>query len=263
MRGTRKHVDMGRLREALRGPGADTRSWIASARVDDDPDAIRWDDALGWIVDVTFYGGSLDQEGPVACRLGGAFAQDGATRSDPPTRGAEVLVALPSGDPNADPIIVARLHNTSEPVPLTIFGLPITEATALLAHLLVSPLGLQQEYALAARLRALKWLIEGGSVALAGTVQLGVTVLPDGSVVPPTQPMLRGADFTGATLGQLVSALSTFAGALGPAIALLAPAAIPAAAVTALGTAATDLATQLAAFQTAAVGNLSTQVAGE
>jgi len=266
MRRNRKHIDMGRLREALKGPGADTRTWIATARVDDDPDAIRWDSALGWIVDVTFYGGSLDQEGPVACKLGGAFAQAGATRSEPPGRGTEVLVALPSGDPNASPTIISRLHNSDETVPTTIFGLPITEVTALLAHILVSPLGLQQEYALAARLRALAWLVEGGSIALAGTVALGVTVLPTGAIVPPTQPMLRGADFTGATLGELVAALTSFAAAVATAfgtIAIAAPAGGAPAATSITTIALPALQAALASFQAAAVANLSTKVAGE
>jgi hypothetical protein len=266
MRRQRKHIDMGRLREAMRGPDADTRTWIATARVDDDVDAIRWDTALGWIVDVTIYGGSLDQEGPIACKLGGTFAQDGATRSDPPARGAEVLVALPAGDANASPTIIARLHNQADAVPTTIFGLPITEVTALLAHILVSPLGLQQEYALAARLRALAWLIEGGSIAFAGTVALGVAVLPDGSVVPPTQPMLRGADFTGATLGELVAALTSFAAAVATAfgtIAIAAPAGGAPAATSITTIALPALQAALASFQAAAAANLSTKVAGE
>jgi len=259
----RRNIDMGRLREALRGPDVDTRVWLATATVDNDPDAIRWEAESGWIVDVTFYGGPLDGDGPVACRLAATYAAAGATRSDPPSGGDEVIVSITDGDPNSNPIIVARLHNQSVPPPALIFGLPITEVTALLAHILVSPLGLQEEYALPARLKALSWLLEGVSLALAGTVALGVTTLPDGSVVPPTQPMLRGADFTGATLGQLLTALNTFALALGPAIALLAPAAVPAPAVTALGTAATALGNALTSFQAAAVANLSTRVVGE
>ena len=248
--GRRKYVDMGRLREALAGPGADTRVWIAAARVDDDVDAMRWEPDIGWLVDVTFYGGTLDGVGPVCCRMAGDFASAGATRSDPVARRDEVVVAINDGDPNANPVIIGFAHNSDMAVPATIFGLPVDEALVLLNHVLVSPHGLMEEYALAARQRALSWLLEGLTIALAGQVSLGVTTLPTGEVVPPTQPMIRGADFTGATLGLLVTALNTYATAVGVAV--------PAAAG-----AATALATALQGFQLAAVGNLSTRVVGE
>ena len=107
----RRNFDMGRIREAMRGPGADTRVWVATARIDGDEDAREWDPELGWLVDVTFYGGALDQEGPVPCKLGAAFAQNGGTKADPPGLGCEVLVAITDGDGNSNPVIVARMHN--------------------------------------------------------------------------------------------------------------------------------------------------------
>jgi hypothetical protein len=144
--------DFGRMREGLRGPGIDTRVWIAMARVDDDPDAIRYsppdgeDGAVGWIVDVTFQGGPLDQDGPVPCRVGASFAGDGALRSDPPSRGCEVAVLIPEGDPNASPTIIAQLSNDDGcPVPGEVNGRTLDEEKALATHVLRTPHGIEEQ----------------------------------------------------------------------------------------------------------------------
>jgi hypothetical protein len=134
----RRRVDFGRLREASAGPGADPRVWIALGRIDDDEDAVRWEDELGWVVDVTFSGGGLDQEGPVACRVTSAFGGDGLGRSEPPARGVVVVVAIPEGDPNTEPTVLGYLAGPGCAPPSAVNGDDITETKALGTHLLVS-----------------------------------------------------------------------------------------------------------------------------
>lgn len=134
----RRRIDMQRLRDATRGPGADTRTWVALGVVDDDDDAIRWETPWGWIVDVTIQGGPLDQE-TIPCRVPLPFAGDARTQSAPIARGVEVLLLLPEGDPNAMPIAWGMLHNERAPVPDTVNGDDLDEALATSTHVLVTP----------------------------------------------------------------------------------------------------------------------------
>ena len=203
----RRNVDMGRLREAIRGPGADTRVWLATARIDDDPDAISFDSEIGWIIDVTFYGGPLDQEGPVPCKLGEVFAQQFATKSDPPGRGCEVLVAITDGDANSNPIIVARMHNAGGcEVPLLVNFTPITEGYALANHIVVTPHGADEQYGGDRRVTAPSQLLEAETVVqlAAPAVFLGgtpATILTP--AIPPADVAVLGA--------ALLTALNTYA----------------------------------------------------
>lgn len=133
-------LNTGRIREATKGPGSDTRVWAAVARVDDDPDARRWDPVLGWLVDVTFQGGPLDQEGPVPCRVAASYAaRNGRGRSEPPELGAVVAVLLPEGNPNAEPIILGALYAEDAPAP------DQSEADAEARHLLRTEHGVRIE----------------------------------------------------------------------------------------------------------------------
>lgn len=141
----RRRIDLGRLRAAVSGPNVDTRTWISMARVDDDEDAIRWDDALGWIADVTMAGGSLDQEGPIACRVTGPFVGNAKGSNEPVTRGQLVLVTLPEGDLNAAPVIVGALFTPDLPVPSSVNGIAVDEDVALATHILVTEHDVQQQ----------------------------------------------------------------------------------------------------------------------
>ena len=234
----RRNVDMGRLRAAMRGPGADTRVWLAAARVDDDPDAISWDTSLGWIVDVTFYGGPLDQEGPVPCRMGMPFAQDGATKSDPPSPDCQVLVAITDGDANSGPVIVGRIHNAGDcSPPATVNTYPIDEDEALATHIVVTPNGAQEQYGDDRQVSASNQTLEaeGTNQIASPAIWLG------GSAATAATPAIPPIDF--AVLGiPLVTALNTYAAALG-AGAPAAPVtkAEAAAAATALATALTTV----------------------
>lgn len=127
----RRAPDIGRIGQATRAPGNDTRTWIAKARVDDDPDAIRWaggdtdDGPKGWLVDVTFVSGPLTNVGPVVCRL---MTMGG--RVEPIARGALVVVELSEGSPNAEPVIVGQLFTPDQPPPQTVNGDTIVETDA-------------------------------------------------------------------------------------------------------------------------------------
>lgn len=136
---------MGRLRELVKGPGIDTRTWLFYARVDDDDEAVRWDAEVGWLVDVTVVGGQLDGEGPVACRVAWPYAASGAANSSPVQRGVLVACVLPEADLNGTPVIVGMLSTSGEPVPETVNGQDIDEAYAKATHIFVTEYDVQQE----------------------------------------------------------------------------------------------------------------------
>jgi hypothetical protein len=206
--------------------------------VDDDPDAIRLEPGVGWVADVTFNGGPLDQEGPVACRISSRFATSGGTGLDPISRGCEVLVVLSEGDPNASPTIVGQVHNAGGcELPGSVNGLSIDEALALVTHILKTPHGLEEEY--------------GGDIRVAtpGTHRL-LGQLIELAELGATQSYVRGDTFAAALTALLAvvaaesTAAASAAGALG-GIPVLSPAAP---ALTAWGTAATATATAVQDF---------------
>jgi len=124
-------LDIGRLAALLAGPGSDTRSWIAMARVDDDPDAVRFDDGYGWIVDITFVSGELSGEGPVTARVLSPFGGADNGMQPPVSRNTEVVVAITDGDPNTQCVIIGCLHNPENSAfPATVNGETVNEAYA-------------------------------------------------------------------------------------------------------------------------------------
>jgi len=124
----RRPVDVERLSRAVSRPGIDPRAWVATARVDDTGEAVRWSTEAGWVIDVTFYGGALDQQGEVPCRaLNRSGGGDGYGEYYPPTIGCEALVVIPDGAPDAGPVVLGGLDNGDGCVPpSTINGLPIS-----------------------------------------------------------------------------------------------------------------------------------------
>lgn len=142
----RRSLDLGRLREAMAAPGSDPRSWVVLARVDDDDDAVRWEEGYGWIADVTFTFGDMSGEGPIACRVSSAFGGDGKASISPVERGSEVAVLLPGGDPMTAPLIVGVAFNSQDVrVPEEVNGQTIDEDFAKGNHILVTPHSVQQE----------------------------------------------------------------------------------------------------------------------
>lgn len=130
----------------MAGPGADPRSWVVLARVDDDDDAVRWEPDVGWLADVTFAFGDLAGEGPIVCRVSSAFGGDRQGAFSPVARGAEVSVLLAGGDPMTAPIIVGVAFNAQDVrAPETVNGQDIDEDFAAANHIVVTPHSVQQE----------------------------------------------------------------------------------------------------------------------
>jgi hypothetical protein len=240
----RKQIDFGRLREALAGPRSDTRSWLAMARVDDDPDAVQFIDGFGWVADVTFISGDIAGEGPIPCRVLSFFGEPQQATLPPVALGAEVLVAIPDGDINVQPVIVGYLHNpTDSPIPTTVNGESVNEAYAATTLISKTSSSLNAEFGPTVRASAqTKASLEAPSVALADQ--------------NATQPFVRGLDYQSAEQ-QLVAALNAYALALGP------PGPVVPVTTAMTGPAATALGTALLSFLSAVSTSLSTRVRGE
>lgn len=143
---TRGRLDFGRLREAIAGPGIDPRTWVTTGRVDNDPEALRWEPPFGWVADVTFTGGALDGDGPNPCRVASWLAGAGNSAAPPPLLGAEVLVVVPEGNPNANPVIVGAMHGgDGNEAPTSVNGDDIDTAYAAANLILVTDKGVDQQ----------------------------------------------------------------------------------------------------------------------
>lgn len=241
---TKGKLDFGRLRLAISGPGVDPRTWVTTGRVDDDPAAIRWEEPFGWVVDVTFTGGALDGDGPNPCRVASWLAGQDQAFSAPQLRNAEVIVVVPEGNPNTNPIIIGMIHNGDDnAAPLEVNGTPVTQDYALANQIAVTPGGVDQQI--------------GGDVRVkAGGVNRQLAPLVELAEQGASQQYLRGNDYTSAeaaylaALSTVITAIGAYATAAGPPI----PAGV--------------LATAIAAFQAAAAqfspsSHLSTRVKAE
>ncbi len=190
----RKGIDFGRLREAMAGPGSDTRSWCEMARVDDDPDAVQWIEGVGWVVDVTFTSGQVAGEGPMPCRVLSMFGAPGNGSVCPVALGAEVVVMISSGDINVQPVILGFLHNqTDAPLPTTVNSSSVNEGYAAETTIAVSEKSLDAQFGPNVRVSA-----SSEAKFLAPQVKLADNAA--------TQPFVRGTD--------LRSAVNNFAQAL-------------------------------------------------
>jgi hypothetical protein len=168
--------------------------------------------------------------------VGAAFATGGGTRIDPPTLGCEVLVAIPDGDPNANPVVVAQLHNSECAPPATVNGDALDEAKAAGTHVLVTPHGVDQQVGGDRRVSA-------PNQELTAETLFGIRS-PKIELGTPTDPAVLGNQLL-SQLGALVTALNVYAATLGP------PGAPPGSVTIAVAQgAASTLATALGNFQT-------------
>lgn len=126
----RKNPDVLRIGRAVSYPGIDPRSWVATGRVDPDDESFRWEPELGWIADVSMYGGMMDGVNEVPCRTMGIGRGDDQGEFIPPDRDCEVLVGLAGGDVEQGPVIMGTLTNKGCKAPTTINGLPIIPGSA-------------------------------------------------------------------------------------------------------------------------------------
>ena len=129
----------------MAGPGSDPRSWTARAIVDDDEDAIRWEDGAGWFADVTITGGPLDGEGPIPCQVASVYGAPGFGSFCPVSRGQCVAVVIIEGDLNQIPIIVGCLFTEQSPAPTEVNGDAIDEEKMLADLVLVTDKGRDEQ----------------------------------------------------------------------------------------------------------------------
>lgn len=233
----RLRADSQRIAEGMSYPGIDPRTWVSMARIDDDEDAIVWNEDLGWLVDVTFVGGEFDGEGPVNCRVASMLQVSGVTHQRPSHAGALVVVVIPNGDPNDDAVIVAQLHDVDDQsAPTEVNETSIDEDFAQETHVTVAP-----EEDLDQQWRNTRITAES---MIFGTHDAN-------------QPYVRGDDLSSA-LDSLVDAISEFAAAIavapvniGTAVVALDPASL------------TSLQIAISNFKNASENYLSTRIKGD
>lgn len=234
--------DFGRIAEAVSRPGIDPRAWVALARVDAGPDAVVWDEDLGWLADVTFAGGPLAGEGPVCCRVASPAQGAGAGRASPVRQGGLVVVVIPSGDPNEDAVVVGQLHDVDDAkAPTAVNGASIVETDAASGQVAVDEthLAVLPDEDLDEEWRA--WRVT------AGTMVLGT---PDAD-----QPFVRGDD--------QADALDDLADALSQVVAALAVAPIVGAAVALDPATLTQFQAAVQTFKAARQSYLSSRIKGD
>lgn len=101
-----RHVDTGRLRSLISGPGIDTRYHIVEAVVD----KVTVDPNEGVFCDISI----LPFEQPETAFLGVPYAGGGFGFYFPVEVDDIVLVAIPDGDPGAGPVIVSRMWSAAD-----------------------------------------------------------------------------------------------------------------------------------------------------
>jgi hypothetical protein len=105
-------------------PGIDPRTWVSYGIVDA-ATPVDFDDDYGPLVSV-----ELQPTGvPVYCRVSSSIAGDGEGEYHPFVGGDEVLVLLPQGRPDADPVIVGRMNNSRQKWPSSVGGQDATKNT--------------------------------------------------------------------------------------------------------------------------------------
>lgn len=248
----RRRINTKLLGQAGAAPGNDPRTWIAIARVDDDPDAIRFrdqeDGPVGWVVDVTFQGGPLDQEGPIPCRLGSSFTGNDALRSEPIARDCLVVVMIP-GNPNDECTIACQLPTVGCEPPSEVNGTELNEEYALVNHVLVTPHGVDEQIGGDRRIKT-----DGTHRILGPSIELA----DEGAGAS----YVRGEDLESA-INAFADALNTLAIATSAGFTAITPAGGGPAIGTTFATALTQFQASLAQFKAAANTYKSTRIKGE
>ena len=126
-------LDLASLREALSGPGSDTRAWVSIGLVDADSAngrSVLFNDEDGsplpWpTVLVTLQPSGIQ----VACRVGNPQSGQGEGHWRPFVAGDEVLVCIPQGDEREGCVIVSRLTQGRDAFPPMVAGNDVTTNT--------------------------------------------------------------------------------------------------------------------------------------
>lgn len=120
-------VDIAALRDALAGPGMDTRQWLSFAIVEPEggqaAQVVEFTPDLGPLVNVTLQPSGIS----VRCRVAGHVAGNMEAEYYPFVQGDEVLVAIPEGDERAGCTIIGRLNNGLDLWPGGIAGQDATQ----------------------------------------------------------------------------------------------------------------------------------------
>lgn len=250
----RRTPDVGRMARALSHSGIDPRSWVAAGRVEDDPEAFRWDPELGWIADVSLYGGGLDDVTELPARTLGQGRGDKQGEFVPPGQGCEVLLAIPGGDISENPVVVGGLTNASTCLaPTEVNDLPINGDLQSSTPQAVSPYDTEikrsphnrrEHYDGDIHTQAQRQVIEAAQQVLLATREA-------------KQSFLRGEEFT-SKLGDYLTAMATYIEKAAianlkvyTAINSLAPGTITPDEILAVGNAAIEVPIKRAAYETA------------
>lgn len=126
------YFDTATIRDAVTGPGTDTRSWIQYGLVDASTaggHSTRFNDQDGTplqegvMVDVTLQPSGLS----VPCRIAGQTGGSGEGEYSPFGPGDEVIVAIPDGNERNGCVIIGRLSNGKDVFPSTVAGIDVTK----------------------------------------------------------------------------------------------------------------------------------------
>jgi hypothetical protein len=203
-------VDVERIAEAVSRPGIDPRAWITLARTEPGADARRYDPDNGWIVDAIAYGGAVHGNS-LPCRVASAWpGLAGYGEFRPPADDEEIVVVLPGGDPDEDPIAIGVLANGDGggppetvagrsviPTGTTMPGGPIAAEDCEFSK---SPYSRVEEHEGERHMRA-QWLTLEAASPIAG-VKIGSSAA--------THPVARGDELV-TILIDLIAALNAFA----------------------------------------------------
>lgn len=108
-------MDVGRLAEAVSGPGIDPRTWLSFGVV-----TAIGSDAEGFFADTTMVPGMVK----VPARVGMSYAGPGFGESSPVGVDDEVVVVIPDGNPANGGVVVARLWSASDAPPSDVLDNP-------------------------------------------------------------------------------------------------------------------------------------------
>lgn len=234
-------LDVSRVREALKGPGADTRYWVSYGTVGtvDDQGNTNFEDPRavhiapdGVYCDVILMPTQL----PVTCRYPGSAGGTGVQVITPIHPGDEVLVTLPDGSANSPPVIAAVLNSQSNKIPRGADRRPLFKNDRVLIFAKDVDLDLRTEGGARVEVRQ-----DDQVVVTSGDVRLG----DEGA----TQPAIRGDDYR-FNEREFLSSLQTFLAGLQTYANAIQPIADPTTlATTALTAVITEMTAAAAAFR--------------
>lgn len=119
--GARRTGDPSRIASLASRPGIDTRVWLHYAVVED----VGFDANEGVFADIRF----LPDGRPDCAIVGACYAGNGFGMYAPLAVDDVVLVAVPAGDTDAGPVIIARLWNGTDKPPAEMAGTTAREGT--------------------------------------------------------------------------------------------------------------------------------------